>query len=111
MAVSLIEQETTISFNRLEKSVDVWTSDTTMMTKLDHLCESSPENYKCIESSGFKLNPKEIASKRYRISDKSLITLRSKKIERDLTEEQREELRDRMRSLAEKQREQREAGK
>lgn len=111
MAVGLNEQETTINFSRTGSGLDIWTSDTTMMTRLDHLCETAPENYKCVETSHFKLDPENIASKRYVVSDKSLLSFRSKKVERELTEEQREELRERMRALSEKQKEMRNAEK
>ena len=46
---ALNEQETSINYNREKKTVDVWTSDRTVMTKLDRLCETAPENYKCID--------------------------------------------------------------
>ena len=111
MAVGLNEQETTINFSRTGSGLDIWTSDTTMMTRLDHLCETAPEKYKCVETRHFKLDPANIASKRYVVSDKSLLSFRSKKVERELTEEQREELRERMRALSAKQKEQRNAEK
>ena len=50
MSVSLYEQETTISFRRVDDFATVWTSDTTVMTKLDRMCRESPENYKCTET-------------------------------------------------------------
>lgn len=105
MGISLIEQETTISFSRTDRSVDIWTSDTTTMTKLDRLCEEAPENYKCIEEDslivppGSKAEP-DIASKRYRISDKKLLSFRSKLVTRELTDEQKEVLRERMKAIS-----------
>ena len=105
MGVSIMEQETTISLSRTDSSADIWTSDTMMMTKLDRLCEEAPENYKCIEEGrlivppGSKAEP-EIASKRYRISDKKLLSFRSKRVVRELTDEQREALRERMKAIS-----------
>ena len=84
---ALSEQETTINYNREEKTVDVWTSDRTVMTKLDRLCETAPENYKCIDIA--KTKDGELISKRYTIADKSLLSFRSKKVKVSLSEEQK----------------------
>ena len=76
------EQETTISFSRDERFAIVWTNDRTMITKLDRMCEKSPENYECIDTGC-------VLDKRYRINDKGLISFRSGRIQ--LTEEQRKQ--------------------
>lgn len=90
------EQETTISYSRDLKTADVWTSDTTVMTKLDKLCESSPENYKCIET-GLSLDGK-LANKRYIVRDKKLITFR-KANNVNMTDEHRAKLSEHMKRL------------
>lgn len=94
-AVQPSEQETTISFSRDGKTVDVWTSDTTVMTTLDKLCKSSPKNYTCIES----MNTLDglLANKRYKISDKRYISFRSGKANRVMTEEQKAQAAERLR--------------
>lgn len=66
------------------------------MTKLDKLCESAPENYSCIEIARSK-NDREALSKRYIIADKNLLSFRSKKVVREMTEEQKEASRERLR--------------
>lgn len=92
---ALSEQETTINYNREEKTVDVWTSDRTVMTKLDRLCETAPENYKCIDIA--KTRDGELISKRYTIADKSLLSFRSKKVKVSLSEEQKQAKAERLR--------------
>ena len=74
---ALSEQETTINYNREEKTANVWTSDSTVMTKFDKLCETAPENYRCIEVA--KTRDGELLSKEYEIADKSLLTFRQRK--------------------------------
>lgn len=39
MSISLMEQETTINFSRDERYAFIWTSDSTVMTKLDKRVE------------------------------------------------------------------------
>ena len=99
--VALCEQETTINFTRDGNSVSIWTSDRTVMTKLDRLCVASPENYRCTDIGrdlvGF------LISKTYCISDKKLLSFRSARQEREYTEEQLEEMRERLRIMREKQ--------
>lgn len=88
------EQETTISFSRVGDRVDIWTSDTTMITKLDKLCETAPELYK-VNKVG-KVNG-SVVDKDYVITDKSMISFRSTK--RQMTEEQRQAAKARMLQL------------
>ena len=90
MRVAYEEQETVINFPRRESYAIVWTSDTTVMTKLDGLCEKS-EQYVLVEAGRSKLGG-EVISKTYKIKDKSLISFRAKKMEREartMTDEQR----------------------
>ena len=90
MRVAFEEQETVINFPRRENYAIVWTSDTTVMTKLDGLCEKS-EQYVLVETGRSKLGG-EVISKTYKVKDKSLISFRAKKMEREarpMTDEQR----------------------
>ena len=96
-AVPPYEQETTISFSRDNNDVDVWTSDTTMMTKLDRLCENSPNEYRCIEVG--KSLDGLLANKRYTIKNKKLVSFRSATTKREISDEQRKALAQRMRDL------------
>lgn len=77
MSVALNEQETTISFSRDRDTVTVWTSDRTMMTKLDHLVEAS-RMYTCEEVARGKDG--EVISKTYVIADKKLLSFRKNKV-------------------------------
>lgn len=90
MRVAFEEQETVINFPRRENYAIVWTSDTTVMTKLDGLCEKS-EQYVLVETGRSKLGG-EVISKTYKVKDKSLISFRAKKMEREakpMTDKQR----------------------
>lgn len=67
------DQETVINFMRGDDFATVSTSDSTMKTKLDKLCENSPDYYSLIEENSYY--------KTYKVSDKSLISFRQKKKE------------------------------
>lgn len=71
------EQETVINFSRLNDFATISTSDTTMKTKFDKLCENSPDFYSVVADDGYY--------KTYRVSDKSLVSFRAKK--REMSEE------------------------
>lgn len=86
-SLSISEQETNIIFMRDQEFAEIYTSDSTQMTRLDKLCETSPEYYTLISDTG--------RGKTYRITDKSLISFRSKK--KEMSEEQRNAARERMR--------------
>ena len=92
--ITLEEQETTINFSRTQDAVDVWTSDKTVMTKLDKLCVTAPDFYKLIAEHRAQDDVGAIVSKEYRISDKRMLSFRSMK--RNLTEEQRRERAERL---------------
>lgn len=96
------EQETHIHWMRTDSYAEVYTTDKTTMTKLDRLCEESPENYKLQEVGTLK---GVAVSKTYRISDKKLVSFRSRKITRELTEEQRQIASERMKAIVERQKE------
>ena len=89
--VLLEEQETCISFSRTDNDCIVWTSDSTTMTKLNKLCEIAPEVYR-VRAVGYYKG--KIVHKEYVISDKTLISFRTKKTTRELTEEQKQKRKD-----------------
>lgn len=78
------EQETIVNFSRADKGMTVYTTDRTTMTKMDRLCKTSPENYKCVSTD--RVNG-EIFSRTYKVSDKTLLSFRAKK--KTVSEEQR----------------------
>ena len=97
MGVAVDEQETTINWGRTEVGAFLETSDRTVMTKLDRLCKEHPENYSCT-NVGKAMDDGTILTKAYSIADKSLISFRGAKIPRELTEEQRKAIADRLRA-------------
>lgn len=88
------EMETTINFSRNEQAAVVWTSDTIMYTKFDKLCETAPDYYQCMEVQ--RDRDGDIVGKLYRISDKAMLSFRAKKAKRELTEEQRAAIAERL---------------
>ena len=93
---ALSEQETTINYNREDKDRDVWTADRTVMTKLDRLCETAPENYKCIDTAYDRDG--NLISKQYKVADKSLLTFRQRKVKVSMSEEQKQANAERLRA-------------
>lgn len=103
-SLPIAEQETTISYSREFTYAEVWTSDRTVMTKLDRLCKNFPENYQCTDIG--KSLSGELISKTYRIKDKGLISFRSARTSRpprEYTEEELDALRERLAAAREKQ--------
>jgi len=95
MYVSTDEQETTINILRSEKDVHVWTSDSTMMTRLDKACELS-EHYSVLKTDRFKDG--SIASKEYYIDDKRLVSFRlGRRENRNMTDEEKQATAERLR--------------
>lgn len=90
-SVSVSEQEVHINFMRDENFATIYTSDTTYMTKLDKLCNTSPDMYSIIADTG--------RGKTYRVEDKTLISFRAKK--RELSDEQKIAAGERMRQYHE----------
>lgn len=101
MSVSIQEQETTISFSRDGEYADIYTSDTTMMTKFDKLAENTDApDWECIEEVHDQCG--SLCAKIYR-TKKKLISARATVVTRELTEEQRQELSDRLRAVRNRQ--------
>lgn len=95
--IPVTEQETVIQFNRDNKACTIWTSDSTMITKLDKLCKSSPNYYKEVKRT--KTQDGEGAGKFYELTDKKMLSFRSSKVKRVLTEEQKAAAAERLRKV------------
>ena len=91
MSIPSEEQETVISYMRNDTGANIYTSDRTVITKLDHMCEVSPEFYRFIRAETIG---GEVIAKEYELVNKSLLSLRAKK--RVMTEEQKQAAAERM---------------
>lgn len=94
----LEERETVINFGRLDKTASVYTSDERLMTKLDKFVK---------QDTGWKFLKQETCqgdtvSKTYECPVE-LISFRSKKVARELTEEQKAKAAERFRQYRESQ--------
>lgn len=94
---SLIEQETIVNFSRTESGASIWTSDGVIMARLDKLCLKS-DNYNVLREERTKSG--ELVGKEFYCKDKSLIKFAPGK--KNLTDAQREKLRERMRRIKNK---------
>lgn len=91
MSIPIHEQETVIQISRDSDKMRIWTSDSTMMTRLDKLVSSSSE-WSC---TGENKIDGDICDKEY-TADKGLLTFRSSR--RKLTDEQKAEFAKRFKS-------------
>lgn len=95
MGLPVFEQETTVSFSRDSDVCTVYTSDSTVMTRLDKLAESdNAPHWKLKEEH--KVRGGELIGKTYE-THKRLISFRVDITTREMTDEQREAVADRMR--------------
>ena len=101
MGLSLTEQETTINIMRSDDKASIYTSDSTMITKLDKLVASS--EYWEMEEEIYDSNH-ELVGKRY-ACPKKLISFRSAIVTRELSDEQRIAAAERFREYHKKRRE------
>lgn len=95
MGLSISEQETSISFMRDSDICTVYTSDNTVITKLDKLAESDKAPYWKLKEE-HRLKSVELVGKTYE-THKRLISFRADITARELTEEQKKAVADRMR--------------
>lgn len=95
MSVMFREQETVISFGRLDEKARVYTSDRTVMTKLDKKAEDPSSPWTLVDVG--KANG-EVVSKTYE-ADKKLISFRTKFVTRNLSEEERAAMAMRLRAF------------
>lgn len=93
--VPLDEQETTVQFSRIGDAATIWTSDATVMTKLDKLVGKSSQW--TLKEEKHPSGSDNVVAKRYE-TNKKLITFRANNTaKRKLTEEQRAECAERLR--------------
>lgn len=104
MGLSVAEQETTVSFMRDSDLCEVYTSDSTIMTKLDKLAESDKAPHWKLKAE-HKLQTGELVGKTYQ-THKRLISFRADITTRELTDEQKEVAADRMKEWQERKRQQ-----
>lgn len=97
MGISTDEQETVINFGRNDEMVTCWTSDSTWMTKMDKLIEKNPEEFKCTKEETID---GQVVQKRYEFP-KKYVSIRSKSVKRELTEEQKQEYAERAKKMVE----------
>jgi hypothetical protein len=87
MRPSAEEQETHISWGRLDDKARIYTSDSTEMTRLDKLVKNNPDEWKFIEQT---THEGDVVGKFYECP-KRLVSLRLRTaVARELTEEQKE---------------------
>lgn len=97
MGLNISEQETTISFTRDNDICTVYTSDSTVMTKLDKLVESgNSPHWKLKEEHRFSNGG--LVGKTYE-THKRLISFRSNIATREISEEQKEAASERFKQM------------
>lgn len=78
MSVQVNEQETTVSMYRDSDEAEIYTSDTTVMTKLDRKVKEHPDEWKCVRvetmGAGAEVVDKWYSCPKKLISFRSMIT-------------------------------------
>ena len=87
MNLTKYEQETIINFNAGEKNATVFTLDSTVMRQLDSLDNEYPDTFRCIKETDI--------SKTYEMAKTSITSRKPRK----LSDEQREQARQRMKKI------------
>ncbi|MGF7145941.1 hypothetical protein HNQ56_004389 [Anaerotaenia torta] len=93
MSVMIEEQETCINFSREDERAIIYTSDTTMMTKLNKLVELQDTEWKLEKVS--KLGNGEVIGRTYSCPA-GFVSFRSKRVKREYTEEERKQIAERL---------------
>lgn len=88
MGLNISEQETSVSFARNSDICTVYTSDSTVMTKLDKLVESDKSPHWKLKEEHRLING-ELIGKTYE-TNKRLISFRANITTREMSEEQKE---------------------
>ena len=88
MGLNISEQETSVSFTRDSDICTVYTSDSTVMTRLDKLAESDKSPHWKLKEE-HRLQNGELVGKTYE-THKRLISFRSSITTREMSEEQKE---------------------
>lgn len=99
MGIPVNEQETVINFQRDGKTASIYTSDSTVMTKLDKLVDKKDSSYRISELhtlSGV------VVGKTYECDSKSLISFRAGSRKTTMSDEQRKAAAERLRIAREK---------
>lgn len=99
--ISTDEQETVIIFGRNSDMASVETTDSTVLTKLKKCADTSPDEWVLtnVTTSPFESDPTKITSICFKCP-KKLVSLRLKSaIPRELTDEERAEIAERMRGI------------
>ena len=96
MALTNIERETIINFNAAEDTAEIYTADPVYIRKLDKLCEQFPDTYKFMAD----LSAKQCKESKTYSMPKRLVKFRSP-VTREIREEQREALAERLRKARE----------
>lgn len=91
------ERETLISFNEAEDTADITAYSQAWIRKFDKLCKENPEQFKCKEWDTQRLDGRIIA-KRYEFP-KRFISIRTKDKISNMSDEQREQARERLSEL------------
>ncbi len=99
MGMILCEQETTINFMRESGQAVIYTSDTTMITRLDKLVESEAAPHWKLKENHYSQDG-ELVAKTY-ITAKRLISFRGNFVSSHMTEEQKEAARIRLQKYRE----------
>ena len=97
MGLNISEQETTVSFTRDSDICTVYTSDSTVMTRLDKLAESDKSPHWKLKEE-HRLQNGELVGKTYE-THKRLISFRANITTREMSEEQREAASERFRQM------------
>lgn len=97
MGVSIQEQETVITWSRNDKTVHIYTSDSVMMARLKKRHENNPDEYKDLVVSRSQDGDEVSVDVDIPVN---LLVLRKKSPEkRELSDDERQVLRDRLSSL------------
>ena len=97
MGLSRYEQEVIINFNAEEEHASLYTANPVWIRKMDKLLKQNPDQFRLGRVERVK---GEVVSKEY-IFPKRFVSIRSRDIKRVLTEEQRQELAERLRNSRE----------
>lgn len=95
MSLSIEEQETHVNFNRDDERATIYTSDTTVMTKLNKLVELPDTEWKLESESRLQKN-NELIGKTYSCPV-GFISFRTKRIKRAYSENEKKRIAERLR--------------
>ncbi len=87
-----IEQETQINFNAAEETAELYTADPVMIRKMNKIVEENPAQFKSEVHSRYK---GEVYAMNY-IFPKKFVVIRTKDIVRNVSDEQRQKSRERL---------------